>query len=142
MPKVYQVRGFDFDNISFVKGDTGWTIFAPLTYEEATGAALELVNRHLGKFPVIAVVYSHSHGDHWGSARGVVDEAEDRGATWKSSRRVSGSAIEGPLYTRIARLSPSAFQGIWMTGTGGYAEHHACAYCGRHVVVHVQPPCD
>lgn len=95
MPNVYQVRGFDLANTSFVKGDTGWTIFDPLTYEEATGAALELVNRHLGKFPVKAVVYSHSHGDHWGGARGVVDEADDRAGNveiiaprdWFSDRR-------------------------------------------------------
>ena len=83
MPNVYQVRGFDLANTSFVKGDTGWTIFDLLTYEEATGAALERVNRHLGKFPVKAVVYSHSYGDHWGGARGVVDEADDRAGNVK-----------------------------------------------------------
>ena len=78
MPGVYQVRGFDLANISFVKGDTGWIIFDPLTSEETARAALELVDEHLGKFPVKAVVYSHSHGDHWGGVRGVVDEADVR----------------------------------------------------------------
>ena len=78
MDGVYQVRGFDLANISFVKGDTGWIIFDPLTAEETARAALELVNEKLGKFPVKAVVYSHSHGDHWGGVRGVVDEADVR----------------------------------------------------------------
>jgi len=78
MEGVYQVRGFDLANISFVKGDTGWIIFDPLTAEETARAALELVNEKLGKFPVKAVVYSHSHGDHWGGVRGVVDEADVR----------------------------------------------------------------
>ena len=78
MDGVYQVRGFDLANISFIKGDTGWIIFDPLTSEETARAALELVDKHLGKLPVKAVVYSHSHGDHWGGVRGVVDEADVR----------------------------------------------------------------
>jgi alkyl sulfatase BDS1-like metallo-beta-lactamase superfamily hydrolase len=76
MPDVYQVRGFDLANISFIKGDTGWIIFDPLTSEETARAAMELVDEHLGKLPVKAVVYSHSHGDHWGGVRGVVDETD------------------------------------------------------------------
>ncbi len=78
MDGVYQVRGFDLANISFVKGDTGWIIFDPLTAEETARAALELVNEKLGTFPVKAVVYSHSHGDHWGGVRGVINEADVR----------------------------------------------------------------
>ena len=78
MDGVYQVRGFDLANISFIRGDTGWIIFDPLTSEETARAALELVDEHLGKLPVKAVVYSHSHGDHWGGVRGVVDEADVR----------------------------------------------------------------
>jgi alkyl sulfatase BDS1-like metallo-beta-lactamase superfamily hydrolase len=76
MPGVYQVRGFDLANISFVKGDSGWIIFDPLTSEETARAALKFVDEQLGKFPVKAVVYSHSHGDHWGGVRGVIDEAD------------------------------------------------------------------
>jgi alkyl sulfatase BDS1-like metallo-beta-lactamase superfamily hydrolase len=78
MPGVYQVRGFDLANISFVKGKTGWIVFDPLTSEETARTALELVNKHLGELPIKAVVYSHSHGDHWGGVRGVVDEADVR----------------------------------------------------------------
>jgi len=78
MDGVYQVRGFDLANITFIKGDTGWIIFDPLTSEETARAAMALVEEHLGKLPVKAVVYSHSHGDHWGGVRGVVDEADVR----------------------------------------------------------------
>lgn len=74
--KIYQVRGFDLANISFIKTDTGWIVFDPLTAKETARAALELVNEKLGKRPVVAVVYSHSHGDHFGGVRGVVDEAD------------------------------------------------------------------
>ncbi len=74
--RIYQVRGFDLANISFIKGDTGWIIYDPLTAAETSRAALALINEKLGKRPVVAVVYSHSHGDHFGGVRGVVDEAD------------------------------------------------------------------
>jgi len=74
--RVYQVRGFDLANISFIKGDTGWIVFDPLTAAETARAALQLLNEKLGKRPVVGVVYSHSHVDHWAGVRGVVDEAD------------------------------------------------------------------
>ena len=76
IPGIYQVRGFDLSNISFIKGDTGWIVFDPLVSKETARAALKLVNEKLGKRPVVAVIYSHSHGDHFGGVRGVVDEAD------------------------------------------------------------------
>ncbi|SHO53590.1 Alkyl sulfatase BDS1, metallo-beta-lactamase superfamily [Desulfopila aestuarii DSM 18488] len=74
--KIYQVRGYDLANITFIKGDTGWIIFDPLTAKETAAAALKFVNEKLGERPVVAVVYSHSHADHFGGVRGVVDEAD------------------------------------------------------------------
>jgi alkyl sulfatase BDS1-like metallo-beta-lactamase superfamily hydrolase len=74
--KIYQVRGFDLANLTIIKGDTGWILFDVLTCKETAKAALELVNQHLGERPVVAVVYSHSHVDHFGGVRGVVDEAD------------------------------------------------------------------
>lgn len=73
---IYQVRGFDLANITFVKSDNGWIVFDPLTAKETARAALELINEKLGARPVVAVVYSHSHGDHWGGVRGVANEEE------------------------------------------------------------------
>jgi alkyl sulfatase BDS1-like metallo-beta-lactamase superfamily hydrolase len=78
IPGIYQVRGFDLANITFVKGKTGWVVFDPLTAPETARAAKELVDEHLGELPVVAVIYSHSHGDHWGGVRGIVDEADVR----------------------------------------------------------------
>ena len=74
--RIYQVRGYDLANISFIKGDTGWIVFDPLTAKETARAALEFINEKLGKRPVVGVVYSHSHVDHFGGVRGVVDEAD------------------------------------------------------------------
>ena len=76
--QIYQVRGFDLSNISFVKGETGWIIIDPLTSKETAAAALKLVNDTLGERPVSAVIYSHSHVDHYGGVRGVVDESAVR----------------------------------------------------------------
>jgi alkyl sulfatase BDS1-like metallo-beta-lactamase superfamily hydrolase len=74
--RIYQIRGFDLANITFIKGDTGWIIFDPLTARETAKAALDFINEKLGKLPVVAVVYSHSHADHFGGVRGVVDETD------------------------------------------------------------------
>jgi alkyl sulfatase BDS1-like metallo-beta-lactamase superfamily hydrolase len=74
--RIYQVRGFDLSNISFVQGDTGWIVLDPLVSVETAKAALDLANDKLGKRPVVAVIYSHSHVDHFGGVRGVVNEAD------------------------------------------------------------------
>jgi alkyl sulfatase BDS1-like metallo-beta-lactamase superfamily hydrolase len=74
--RIYQVRGYDLANISFIKGDTGWIVFDPLTAAETARAALAFINEKLGKRPVVGVVYSHSHGDHFGGVRGVINEAD------------------------------------------------------------------
>ena len=76
--KIYQVRGFDLANMSVIRGDTGWILFDVLTAKETAKAALDFVNENLGKRPVVAIVYSHSHTDHFGGVRGVVDEADVR----------------------------------------------------------------
>lgn len=75
---IYQVRGFDLANITFIASDSGWIVFDPLTCKETAAAALGLVGEQLGVRPVVAVVYSHSHVDHFGGVRGVVDEADVR----------------------------------------------------------------
>lgn len=73
---MYQVRGFDLANMTLVMGDSGWLIFDVLLSSQTANAALSLANEHLGERPVKAVVYSHSHIDHFGGIRGVVDEAQ------------------------------------------------------------------
>jgi alkyl sulfatase BDS1-like metallo-beta-lactamase superfamily hydrolase len=94
--RIYQVRGYDLANISFIKGDTGWIVFDPLTAQETARAALEFINDKLGKRPVVGVVYSHSHVDHFGGVRGVVDEAD------VANRKVMVIAPDGFLQEAIA----------------------------------------
>jgi alkyl sulfatase BDS1-like metallo-beta-lactamase superfamily hydrolase len=74
--RIYQVRGYDVSNISFIQGNTGWIVFDPLISTESAKAAYDLVTQQLGKRPIVAVVYSHSHVDHYGGARGIVDEKD------------------------------------------------------------------
>ena len=79
IPGIYQVRGFDLSDISFVRGKTGWIVFDPLVSAETARAAWKLFQAHKGEgLPITAVIYSHTHGDHWGGVRGIVDEADVR----------------------------------------------------------------
>jgi alkyl sulfatase BDS1-like metallo-beta-lactamase superfamily hydrolase len=73
---VWQVRGFDVSNMTVIRGATGWVLVDPLTTKETAAAALALVNAQLGSRPVSAVIYSHSHADHFGGVRGVIAEAD------------------------------------------------------------------
>ncbi len=75
VPGVYQVRGLDISNVTFIAGRTGWIVIDPLTSTETARAARALVTEHLGERPVRAVLYTHSHADHYGGILGVVDEA-------------------------------------------------------------------
>jgi len=78
-PGIYQVRGLDLSDITFVRGKTGWIVFDPLVTAEVVRAAWALFQEHVGQgLPVSAVIYSHTHGDHWGGVRGIVDEADVR----------------------------------------------------------------
>ncbi len=73
---VYQIRGFDLANMSLIEGDTGWIIIDPLLSPPTAKAGLELANKHLGERPVSAVIITHSHIDHFGGIRGIVDEGD------------------------------------------------------------------
>ena len=75
VPGVYQVRGFDIANMTLIEGDTGVIVFDTLTSIEGARVAIELYFKHRGRRPVRAVIFSHSHTDHWGGARGVLDDA-------------------------------------------------------------------
>ncbi len=70
-PKLWQARGYDISNISFIEGDTGWIVIDPLTSEATARACLDLANATLGERPVRAVIYTHSHADHFGGVLGV-----------------------------------------------------------------------
>jgi alkyl sulfatase BDS1-like metallo-beta-lactamase superfamily hydrolase len=73
---VYQLRGFDLANMTLIEGDSGWIVVDPLTNAETSRAALAFAHEHLPKRPVSAVLFTHSHIDHFGGVGGVVTQAE------------------------------------------------------------------
>lgn len=74
--RLYQLRGFDIANMTVIEGASGLIVIDPLTTAEVAKAALEHYGAHRPKKPVVAVIYTHSHIDHYGGVRGVVDEAD------------------------------------------------------------------
>lgn len=74
--RICQVRTMDLSNLTLIEGDTGVIVVDPLISVETAKAALELYFEHRGRRPVVAVIHSHSHVDHYGGIRGVVDEED------------------------------------------------------------------
>jgi alkyl sulfatase BDS1-like metallo-beta-lactamase superfamily hydrolase len=76
VPGIYQVRGLDLSNVTFIEGDRGVLVLDPLISAETAAAALDLYRRHRGDRPVTGVLYTHSHADHFGGVRGVVRQED------------------------------------------------------------------
>jgi len=76
VPGIYQGRGFDLSNITFVEGQTGVLVIDPLISAETAAAALGLYRAHRGDRPVVGVIYSHSHVDHFGGVKGVTTQQD------------------------------------------------------------------
>ncbi|BBX67841.1 alkyl/aryl-sulfatase [Mycolicibacterium psychrotolerans] len=108
---IYQVRGFDLSNITFVEGDTGIIVIDPLVSTEVAAAALALYRRHRGDRAVVAVIYTHSHVDHFGGVLGVTSQADvDAG-------KVAVLAPEG--FTEHA-VQENVYAGTAMARRAGY----------------------
>jgi alkyl sulfatase BDS1-like metallo-beta-lactamase superfamily hydrolase len=131
MPGIYQVRGFDLSDITFVRGKTGWIVFDPLVSAEPVRAAWKLFQEHKGEgLPVSAVIYSHTHGDHWGGVRGLVDEADVRSGkipliapidfmSFTISENVyAGNAMNRRLFYQYGLLLPASPHGYVGQGLG------------------------
>ena len=71
---IYQVRGYDLANVTFIRSDNGWIVVDPLTATETMDAAMKLVDSHFGKLPVKAILATHSHADHFAGIRALADE--------------------------------------------------------------------
>ena len=95
----YQVRGFDTSSATFIRGDEGWVVIDPLTTAETARAAYELVTEHLGARPVTAVIYTHSHLDHYGGILGMVDPARIEAGEVRTLFNTRVTAIEGNSVT-------------------------------------------
>ncbi|MBB4642848.1 alkyl/aryl-sulfatase [Rhizorhapis suberifaciens] len=107
---VYQVRGLDAANMTVVETATGYLVIDPLMFAEHARAAMDLVYAKVGRRPVRAVVYTHSHGDHYGGVRGVVTEADVKGGKIAiiapdgfMRELVSEAVIAGPAMGRRAQ---------------------------------------
>jgi len=112
--RIVQVRGFDLANATFVQGDTGWIVFDTSSALETAKAAYDLVSQHLGRKPIVAVVYSHSHGDHYGGVRGLVDEAEIKAG--KVQILAPENFTEHAVSENVIAGNAMARRGIYMYG--------------------------
>ena len=108
---IYQVRNIDLANITFVRGKTGWIVIDPLTSAETAKAALALVNDKVEKLPVSAVIFTHSHVDHFAGVRAMVDEADVK------SGKVPVIAPEGFMEEAV---SENVFAGTAMSRRASY----------------------
>ena len=127
---IWQVRGFDVSTVSFIDAGTGWIVVDPLTTVEVARAALGLVNQHAGAKPVIAVIYSHSHADHYGGVLGVTTREDVAAGKVKIvapdgflEHAVSENVIAGPAMSRRARYQfgltlPRGPEGEMTSGLG------------------------
>ena len=131
VPGIYQVRGFDLSDISFIRGKTGWIVFDPLVTKEVVRAAWRLFQEHVGEgLPVSAVIYSHTHGDHWGGVRGIIDEADLRSGRIEviapadfmeftiSENVYAGNAMNRRLFYQYGLLLPASPHGYVGQGLG------------------------
>jgi alkyl sulfatase BDS1-like metallo-beta-lactamase superfamily hydrolase len=109
--RIYQIRGFDISNMTLIEGDRGVIVIDPLISTEVARAGLALYRSVRGDWPVTAVVYSHSHTDHHGGVRGIVDEADvsaGRVPIWAPDRFmeeiVSENVLAGTAMIRRAQF--------------------------------------
>jgi alkyl sulfatase BDS1-like metallo-beta-lactamase superfamily hydrolase len=116
VPGVYQVRGLDIANMTLIEGDSGVIVVDTLTSIEGARAAMELYVKHRGARPVVAVIFTHTHTDHWGGARGVL--TEDVPASGRvpiiapnlfMEHAVSENIIAGPAMLRRAQYQFGPF---------------------------------
>ncbi|MEO1437343.1 MAG: alkyl sulfatase dimerization domain-containing protein, partial [Bacteroidota bacterium] len=75
-PGIYQIRGFDLANMTIIESSEGWIIIDPLTAAATAKAGFDLVTEQLGEKPIRAIIFTHSHIDHFGGIRGIIDESD------------------------------------------------------------------
>jgi len=78
---IYQLRGFDLANMTLIEGNKGWIVVDPLTAKETAKMAFDFAQKHLGQKPISAILFTHSHIDHFGGALGLVtaEQAKQQG---------------------------------------------------------------
>ncbi|KMT21936.1 alkyl/aryl-sulfatase [Clostridium cylindrosporum] len=109
---IYQVRGFDLANMTFVKGDSGWIVIDCLSSKETAEAAIDLVNDYFGEIPVSAVIITHSHEDHYGGILGVLGSFTKKDVKIYAPKNFIHSALEENVNAGVAMSR----RGIYMFG--------------------------
>ena len=107
---VYQVRGFDLSNVSFVETETGVVVIDPLISQETARAALALYREHRGDRPVKAIIFSHSHIDHFGGVLGIASKEELAG----------GIEVIAPEHLVAEAVAENVYAGVAMARRAGY----------------------
>ncbi|MCT4508555.1 MAG: MBL fold metallo-hydrolase [Tepidibacter sp.] len=110
--RIYQVRGFDLANISLIRGNTGWIVIDCLTSKETAEAAIKLVNEHFGEIPISAVIFSHSHVDHYGGILGVLNSKTTENIKVYAPRGFMDAVIEENVNAGVAMTR----RGLYMYG--------------------------
>lgn len=90
---IYQVRGYDMANLTLIRGDSGWIVFDPLMSVECSQAAMQLVEKNLGKLPIKAIIISHPHVDHFGGIAGVISAEQAADSTLSLEDQLSSGLI-------------------------------------------------
>ena len=108
---IYQVRGYDMANLTVIKGDTGWIVFDTLMCAECSQAAMQLIEENLGKFPVKAVIISHSHVDHFGGIGGVMSEEDKADASLSIEEQLASGKI--PVITPAGFTEHSVKENVY-----------------------------
>lgn len=119
---IYQVRGYDMANLTLIKGNTGWIIFDPLMSVECTQAAMQLVEKNLGKLPVKAVIISHPHVDHYGGIKGVITDDIIADSTLSLEKQLESGLIPiiVPEYFTEHAVSENVYAGKGMGRRASY----------------------
>ncbi|MGD1219154.1 MULTISPECIES: alkyl/aryl-sulfatase [Streptomyces] len=118
---VYQVRGLDLSNMTLVEGSRGVIVVDPLISAECAAAALALYREHRGQRPVTGLIYTHSHVDHFGGARGVLPHGTEDGVPVLAPEHFLEHAVSENVYAGNAMLRRATFvYGSWLpTGPRG-----------------------
>ena len=119
---IYQVRGYDMANMTFIKTDNGWIVFDVMMCRETAEAAVSLMTKHFGKLDIKAILYSHSHVDHYGGIEGVINKHDAADAKLTLSEQLASGKVviiapEGFLEHAV---SENVYAGVAMSRRAQY----------------------
>lgn len=140
---IYQLRGYDLAVMTLIRGETGWIVVDPLLSKETARAALALAQETLGERPVKAVLFTHSHSDHFGGIRGVVSDDEMAAGNIRiiapegfAEAAISENVLAGPAMARRALFQ---FGGDIAPGSAGVVDSGIGKALSRGIIGFMPP---